>query len=149
MRASLRTFGRAPAFPAAEPAPSGERPPTAVRHRSVDLVHLARQTFGDKRLETELLRMFARQARQILAAVEGGAGGGGSANPADLLHTLLGSARVVGAGRVAALAEHCYAALQRAATPDAPAALPASDLASLRDAVEDACAFIGAVLEPA
>ena len=89
--------------------------------RPIDLVHLTRQTFGDKRLETELLRLFMRQARQIQAGLDAACGDDAvSCLPAaDLLHTLIGSARVVGAHRVAALAQGCEAAL-RTSGKDAP-----------------------------
>ena len=97
---------RSSALRAPEPGP--EAP--ARRHdgeRPVDLVHLSRQCFGDKRLETELLRLFVRQARQIQAGLEAEVGDDSvSCLPAsELLHTLVGSARVVGAHRVASLAE--------------------------------------------
>lgn len=39
-------------------SPSSERP--------IDLVHLARQTLGDKDAETQVLCLFARQARQCV-----------------------------------------------------------------------------------
>jgi HPt (histidine-containing phosphotransfer) domain-containing protein len=69
--------------------------------RPVDLVHLARQTMGNKELEEEVLRLFARQARQCLQTLVN----------ADLVergrvaHMLKGSARGVGAFSVADHAE--------------------------------------------
>jgi HPt (histidine-containing phosphotransfer) domain-containing protein len=72
---------------------SGEKP--------IDLVHLARQTMGDKGLELEVLQMFARQARasmKDLASMEGAA----------RAHRLKGSAQSVGAtavGKAAAALE--------------------------------------------
>jgi HPt (histidine-containing phosphotransfer) domain-containing protein len=114
--------------------------------RPVNLVHLSRQTFGDKRLETELLRLFMRQAEQILASLEGqpvelldrqSAG--------DLLHTLLGSARVVGATAVAALAQRLEAEQRRTN----PAALADADRTLLHNAVMKTNAFIAELLEPA
>lgn len=69
----------------------------------VDLVHLARQTMGDRALEKELLALFERQAGQIaerLRLAEAGP------EAADLAHKLKGSARAVGAAAVAAAAEH-------------------------------------------
>lgn len=73
--------------------------------RPVDLVHLARQTLGDRSLEREILDLFAIQARSLGARL-------GVAAPearADLAHTLKGSARAVGAWGVAAAAEACEA----------------------------------------
>lgn len=76
-----------------QPRPSGGRP--------IDLVHLARQTGGDKGLETEVLALFARQARQAVAqfgALEG-------SGRAELAHRLAGAAKGVGAFEVARCAE--------------------------------------------
>lgn len=71
---------------------------------TLDLVHLARQSLGDRALESELLQLFHRQAAHILGRL---------ADPvvvdphrrADLAHTLKGSARTVGAQAVAVAAE--------------------------------------------
>jgi hypothetical protein len=41
-------------------------------HRPIDLVHLARQTSGDKALELEVLHTFARQARCYLSDLSSG-----------------------------------------------------------------------------
>ena len=69
--------------------------------RPIDMVHLARQTMGDKVLELEVLQMFARQARasmKELAACEGDA-------RAAVAHRLKGSAQSVGATAVSKAAE--------------------------------------------
>ncbi|MDE2362563.1 MAG: Hpt domain-containing protein [Hyphomicrobiales bacterium] len=97
MEADLAQTARAFADPIARaPSPAGETP--------IDLVHLARQTFGERDLEAELLRLFDRQSAQILArlAEPGPVDGRWRA---DLAHTLKGSARAVGAFGVAAAAE--------------------------------------------
>ncbi len=76
----------------------------------LDLVHLARQTMGDRALEAELLALFDRQAAQIAAALAAPPAGETPALRADLAHKLKGSARAVGAHAVAAAAEnyeHC------------------------------------------
>ncbi len=126
-------------IPAQPGHPEGERP--------VDLVHLTRQCFGDKRLETELLRLFMRQARQIQGGLEAQVGDDSvSCLPAsDLLHTLVGSARVVGAHRVASLAEGYEASLRG----HQQAVLGAEDRAAMRAAVEEACGYIGGLLDAA
>ena len=124
--------------------------PAASRDRGerpVDLVHLTRQCFGDKRLETELLRLFMRQARQIQGGLDAEVGDDSVASlPAgDLLHTLVGSARVVGAHRVAVLAETYEASLrgrERAATEGLK-------WISGETAVDEACGYIGGLLEAA
>ena len=115
--------------------------------RPVDLVHLTRQCFGDKRLETELLRLFMRQARQIQGGLDADVGDDSVASlPAgELLHTLVGSARVVGAHRVATLAEDCEARLrgQHRST------LAEGDRVAVKAAVEEACGYIGGLLDAA
>ncbi len=120
---------------------------TAGGERPIDLVHLTRQTFGDKRLETELLQLFMRQARQIQAGLDSDCGDDAvSCLPAaDLLHTLIGSARVVGAHRVAALAQGCEATLRRSGE-EAPSE---GERSALRAAVEDACEYITDLVDAA
>lgn len=95
--------------------------------RPIDLVHLARQTMGDKALELEVLQMFARQARESmkeLATSEGAA-------RAAVAHRLKGSAQSVGADAVAKAA---------AALEDNPA--DAIALAGVTAAVVEAENFI-------
>lgn len=135
----MRSSARPSDAPAAAERHDGERP--------VDLVHLTRQCFGDKRLETELLRLFMRQARQIQGGLDAEVGDDSvSSLPAgDLLHTLVGSARVVGAHRVASLAEGYEASLRGRGH----AALSETDRADMRAAVEEACGYIGGLLDAA
>jgi len=68
---------------------------------AIDRDHLARMALGDKGLEREVLRLFDRQAELLLARM--------NAAPAAaimiLAHTLKGSARGIGAWRVAEAAE--------------------------------------------
>jgi HPt (histidine-containing phosphotransfer) domain-containing protein len=71
-----------------------------------DLVHLSRQTMGDRELEHEVLALFERQANHIgvkLVTLEAGAD---HLVRADLAHKLKGSARAVGAFAVARAAEN-------------------------------------------
>lgn len=77
-------------------APSFERP--------IDLVHLARQTLGDRALEREVLDLFVLQARSVLDQL---ALARDQRQRMELAHTLKGSARSVGAWRVAGAAEIC------------------------------------------
>lgn len=75
---------------------------------AIDVGHLNRQTMGDRSLEREVLELFRRQARILLFRFDA------LTNPAeraDVAHTLKGSARGVGASRVAFAAEE----LERAA----------------------------------
>ena len=119
----------------------------AAGERPIDLVHLTRQCFGDKRLETELLRLFVRQARQIQGGLDAEVADDSvsSLPPGDLLHTLVGSARVVGANRVASLAEGYASALRG----QDRAILDPHDRAAMRAAVEEACGYIGSRLDAA
>ena len=70
--------------------------PPADESGPIDLEHLRRMTLGDAGLEREVLGMFARQANQLAATLA-------TAPPdtAALVHTLKGSARAIGAVRVA------------------------------------------------
>jgi HPt (histidine-containing phosphotransfer) domain-containing protein len=72
----------------------------------IDVAHLSRMTLGDRKLEREVLALFDRQADLLLTRMREVA----PAGVATLAHTLKGSARGVGATRVAAAAE----ALERA-----------------------------------
>jgi HPt (histidine-containing phosphotransfer) domain-containing protein len=68
----------------------------------LDLAHLARQTLGDRGLEREVLRLFAQQSVALLAVL---AKASGSDDRRAAAHTLKGSARAIGAWRVARAAE--------------------------------------------
>jgi hypothetical protein len=69
--------------------------------RPIDLVHLARMTLGDRELEREVLQLFDRQASMLVARLRETAPVAGAA----VAHTLKGSARGIGAWRVASAAE--------------------------------------------
>jgi HPt (histidine-containing phosphotransfer) domain-containing protein len=79
----------------------------AIPGRPIDLVHLARQSLGDRGLETDLLSLFDRQAASILCQIKAAPREGGQKLLGDLVHTLKGSARAVGAIGVAAAARAC------------------------------------------
>jgi HPt (histidine-containing phosphotransfer) domain-containing protein len=67
----------------------------------IDADHLGRMTLGDRRLEREVLELFVRQTTIMLNRIAG-------AKPpmaAAAAHTLKGSARGIGAWRVARAAE--------------------------------------------
>ena len=73
----------------------------AADDRPIDLVHLARTTLGDRSLEREVLQLFDRQAALLIARMR-------SATPDGVViiaHTMKGSARGIGAWRVARAAE--------------------------------------------
>jgi HPt (histidine-containing phosphotransfer) domain-containing protein len=80
---------------------AGEAPSLAPEDRPIDLVHLARTTLGDRSLEREVLQLFDRQATLLIQRMRVAASGG----VMPLAHTLKGSARGIGAWRVARAAE--------------------------------------------
>jgi hypothetical protein len=85
--------------------------------------HLAKMTLGDRGLELEVLRLFDLQAELLLARMRHV----GPEGVATLAHTLLGSARGIGAWPVAAAAEATEsAATQKSALEPAMAWLAAS-----------------------
>lgn len=88
-----------------------------ARGPAIDLVHLARQTMGDEALQLELLGLFDKQAGLAIARLGEECGAGPAQWRADLAHTLKGSARAVGARRVAAGAE-AYEIAVRDGRPD-------------------------------
>jgi len=102
----IRPFGVRSAF-RPEPSPVCDRP--------IDLVHLSRQTLGDRDLEVELLSLFEKQAAQVISRLMLSSGNGERRWKHDLAHTLKGSARAVGAVRVAAAAQAYEEALYSAA----------------------------------
>ena len=89
-------------------------PDPSPEARVLDLVHLARQTFGDRELERELLGLFEAQCRRLLPVLARAAGFEDRAHAA---HTLKGAARAVGAWRVAAVADEFERVLEGGA-PD-------------------------------
>ncbi len=109
-------------------------PPLVPDDGPIDIAHLKRMTLGDARLEREVLGMFAGQAVRLIEAL--------AALPADaaeIAHTLNGSARAIGAFKVAEAAEAFEAAMRDGGK--APAAL-----AALGQAVAQACSAIDAML---
>lgn len=75
----------------------------------IDLVHLARQTGGDRDLEHELLALFADQCVKHLNTIRHA----GAPDGCDAAHTLKGAARAIGAWSVADAAERVEQALAR------------------------------------
>ena len=97
----------------------------------LDFDHLERMTLGEKALEREVLEMFVAQSARLLDAL--------ATLPAEtsaLAHTLKGSARAIGAFKVAG----CAATLEAAGQGNDGA------LAALRDAVAEARTAIEARL---
>jgi HPt (histidine-containing phosphotransfer) domain-containing protein len=112
-------------------AAAGDRKPTAI-----DENHLGRMTLGDRRLEREVLELFLRQSAIMLERI------GGAERPlaAAAAHTLKGSARGIGAWRVARAAE----LLEQAASPGGDSGPDLDEaIAELKAASLEAGAAIG------
>jgi HPt (histidine-containing phosphotransfer) domain-containing protein len=102
---------------------------------SIDQVHLERMTLGDRGLEREVLELFARQTTMTLERIAGS----GPACAAAAAHTLKGSARGIGAWRVAEAAER----LEQAVAGAGDEAAMLSALADLEAASLEARLAIG------
>ena len=115
----------------------------------VDFDHLARMTLGESRLEREVLELFLKQAGRLVEAM--------AELPAEtpaLAHTLKGSARAIGAFRIADCAADLEDQSRRDLDHDSNqesngasnrAGSPA--LAALKQAVDEARAAIEARLD--
>jgi len=125
--------------PTAGAAAPIDAPPLAPVEAAIDLEHLARMTLGERSLEAEVLALFDQQAAVLLAHMREAA----PQAVAAFAHTLKGSARGIGAWRVAAAAD---AVEIDAASADAGEI--AGAVARLAAAVAEARAAIVARLEP-
>jgi HPt (histidine-containing phosphotransfer) domain-containing protein len=101
---------------------------------SIDEDHLGRMTLGDRRLEREVLEVFLRQTSIMLSRIAGGE----PAVAAAAAHTLLGSARGIGAWRMAQAAER----LEQVASEAGEAGLDRA-IAELKAAAQEASVAIG------
>jgi HPt (histidine-containing phosphotransfer) domain-containing protein len=107
-----------------------DRKPTVI-----DVTHLERMTLGDRKLEREVLELFVRQTTIMLGRIVGAE----PALAAAAAHTLKGSARGIGAWRVAHAAELVECA---AAGEGAPSAMEEA-VTELEAASLEASAAIG------
>jgi HPt (histidine-containing phosphotransfer) domain-containing protein len=112
---------------------SRDRKPTII-----DDDHLGRMTLGDHRLEREVLQIFVRQTIIMLGRITGPE----PALAAAAAHTLMGSARGIGAWQVARAAERLERAIGEGGEQDVDAAI-----ADLRAATVEARTAIGARLD--
>jgi len=113
-----------------------DAPPLAPVQKAIDVEHLARMTLGDRPLERDVLELFERQATLLLEQMR-------DAQPEAVLsmaHTLKGSARGVGAWKIAGAAEQ----VEHAAGA-AHADLPHS-VAQLAKTIDEARLYIAEVL---
>ena len=114
-------------------SPDRERTPTVI-----DETHLERMTLGDRRLEREVLELFVRQTTIMLGRIVGS----DPAMAAASAHTLKGSARGIGAWRVARAAE----LVESAVAGEGGAAAMDEAVTELKSASLEASAAIGARL---
>ncbi len=115
--------------------------PATERDRTqgaIDETHLSRMTLGDRQLEREVLEIFLRQSVIMLERIAGAE----PAVAAAAAHMLLGSARGIGAWRVARAVER----LECAAGGAEGEADVAEAIAELRTASLEAGAAIGSRL---
>jgi HPt (histidine-containing phosphotransfer) domain-containing protein len=110
-----------------------DRKPTVI-----DDTHLERMTLGDRRLEREVLELFVRQTTIMLGRIVGAE----PALAAAAAHTLKGSARGIGAWRVARAAE----LVENSANGEGSAAAMDEAVTELKSASLEASAAIGSRL---
>ena len=109
-------------------------PPLAPDDGPIDIEHLQRMTLGDAGLEREVLTMFSSQTISLMHDIAAS-----SSDRRALVHTLKGSARAIGAFRVADAAEFLEAVLQQGGDPS-------EALDELSDTVAGAQAAIDEIL---
>ncbi len=115
---------------------TGKRP--VLPQSPIDLAHLSEQTLGDRHLQRELLCLFSTQSPSLLAQMRAlGQEEAGALD--DLAHRLKGSARAIGAFRVAVAAETLES--------HAPKNGERAPLAALAEALEEAMAAIESYLQ--
>jgi HPt (histidine-containing phosphotransfer) domain-containing protein len=116
-------------------------PPLAPDDGPIDSAHLDRMTLGDASLEREVLAMFSGQVVGLIDRLAKATKTSETKSQEALVlaHTLKGSARAIGAFRVADAAEGLEAAIRHGDDP-------AQALARLKDAVTEARTAIDAIL---
>jgi HPt (histidine-containing phosphotransfer) domain-containing protein len=107
-------------------------PLTAAQTAAIDHAHLRRYTMGDLQLENEVLALFASELPRTLASLQTAA----TAKDWKIAaHTLKGSARTVGAWRVAAAAVDAERAIEGLTDPAGRTAVVAACERAVREAV--------------
>jgi HPt (histidine-containing phosphotransfer) domain-containing protein len=102
--------------------------------RPLDLVHLSRQTLGDRHLEREVLAIFRQQARRVLFQLEALTD---PSNRLEIAHALNGSAKGVGAWRVATAAEALEEAARSGKNVGEQVALLAESISQVVDEIDE------------
>ncbi len=114
-----------------------DRKPTVI-----DETHLERMTLGDRRLEREVLELFVRQTTIMLGRIVGAE----LALAAAAAHTLKGSARGIGAWRVARAAELVENAANGEGSAEGSTTAMEEAVTELKSASLEASAAIGSRL---
>ena len=110
-------------------AVDGEEPEAPV-----DMAHLARYTLGDAALEREVLELFCTQSVSYLEQLRAATSHKDWCHAA---HSLKGSARAVGAWRMARAAEYIEALRE-----DIPPEVRAAQIGELEASLQEASAFV-------
>ncbi|BAQ17119.1 Hpt domain-containing protein [Methyloceanibacter caenitepidi] len=100
----------------------------------VDMAHLARYTLGDAALEREVLELFCTQSVTYLEQLRAATSHKDWCHAA---HSLKGSARAVGAWRMARAAEYIEALRE-----DIPPEVRAAQIGELETSLQEATAFV-------
>jgi HPt (histidine-containing phosphotransfer) domain-containing protein len=107
-------------------------PPLAPDDGPIDIEHLQRMTLGDAGLEHEVLTMFSSQTIRLMHDIAAP-----SSDRRALVHTLKGSARAIGAFRVADAAEFLEAVLQQGGDPSEALDELSDTVAGARTAIDE------------
>jgi HPt (histidine-containing phosphotransfer) domain-containing protein len=113
----------------------------AATTAAIDHAHLRRYTMGDLQLENEVLDLFAGELPRTLASLQAAAT---QKEWKIAAHTLKGSARTVGAWRVATAAVDA----ERAANALDEPAIRTAVLAMCEEAVREAVSYVSALAAP-
>ncbi|MEM7397468.1 MAG: Hpt domain-containing protein [Pseudomonadota bacterium] len=119
---------------------TGDAPIDKTGDAPIDMSHLARYTLGDAVLEREVLNLFCTQSLSYLEQLRAAAT---RAAIREAAHSLNGSARAVGAWRMARAAE-CIENLSENAPPEERTA----QIAELEASLQEAMTFIAKMAGP-
>ena len=106
----------------------------------VDMAHLARYTLGDRALEREVLELFCTQSVSYLDQLRSATS---HKDWFQAAHALKGSARAVGAWRLARAAEYVEALRE-----DSPPELREAQIDELKVSLDEAAAFVARLSIP-
>lgn len=111
----------------------------AEAHAPVDMAHLARYTLGDAALEREVLELFCTQSVSYLEQLRAATS---HKEWCDAAHSLKGSARAVGAWRMARAAEYIETLRE-----DIPPEVRTAQIGELEASLQEASAFVAGLCE--